>query len=246
MVPDNKIRVKKVRIVDIQQHPLQPEWRAENKNLEALAQDIKEKGLLSLPEVVYHEHKYYLVDGHRRIAALRLLKQLTVTVQLISSDVPFELTLGARNKHVRLYSGPDYFYSWYKSKDRTTYLKSLSTFRAAQIREMIKTFGLAEAERLARERTNPTLVNQISVASSFLARWDLPNIAAQRNQIGYWLLKHKGQALVRALARAGTRSQANQLANSIKQDTAFLQRGAKRARLQKETLARLEKAAGLQ
>jgi len=80
-----EVRIRTVLVADIDPDPDQPRKETVEEEIRQLAASIRERDLLQLPIVYVVGNRFLLADGHRRLAAIRLLGRTKVPVIVLTS-----------------------------------------------------------------------------------------------------------------------------------------------------------------
>ena len=83
---EKKEKPKELKLSELVDNPYQPRLEYSQKELQELANTIKENGLLQPISVVKKENRYIIIAGHRRKRAFEILKKEKIPVNL-SEDI---------------------------------------------------------------------------------------------------------------------------------------------------------------
>jgi len=86
---DSKKKLFEVKLSALQTNPNQPRLTMEQEELENLAQSIEQNGLLQpilVTPINNNPHKFYIVAGHRRVEASKLLQRESIEAMIYSVE----------------------------------------------------------------------------------------------------------------------------------------------------------------
>lgn len=176
-----KMRYVRLRIDQLEDNPVQPEVRTEDKALAGLTRKIEYTKTIA-PVIVCHvDRKYVVADGHRRKAAALKLGEEEIDAAVITGgplkDDPV-LAFTSLNQNTWRVSGKEWFVVWSKMSKRGRAAKDngIQKDALADIRKIERLVGTAEAESYARAGISPNIV---AVVTGFVS--DVKTIAVDNN-----------------------------------------------------------------
>ena len=150
-----KSKHQKIRLDELLENPIQPPLRDTDSAVKALKNNIEESRVMAPVVVSFWNGKFYIADGHRRVAAARLLGLQDIEC-IVVEDVAPEVLFCLLNAGIRNVKGKDWFYVWAKTraKGRSVILDSCPSACVRHILNMADicgekdaiTFGLSNAD----------------------------------------------------------------------------------------------------
>lgn len=218
-----KVDVKTIAFEDIEPNPAQPPHRCQDgPALQRLVEDIRAFGLTDPPYVACIKGQYIAINGHRRIAALKLLNKDRTPCRVINGCTSLEDAtnrFAALDGVTRRLKSADTFYGWRFAPNRKSYLDAIPRKTAGTIRAFVEITGVPAAEKYAEQMTDPSVVWRARTVTTFLAA--AGKTPPKTSTVLAWIVKHKASVTVQTVMKTGNSRQISRLLCCIEEDRAF-------------------------
>lgn len=185
-----------------------PVGRDTGPSIARLAELIQQVGQLNPVIVIPHGHRFVMVDGHRRRAALLSLNATHIRCQVIKAPIAnAPLIWAIVNNGIVKINARQWMEAWFLSDGSMD--GRLPPTVAQDVKACLRIFGgKAGIEYLIEHKTAPSVARSIyqlrarfaEVAGSMKSS----GVHTER-RIGEWLVKHRGEALLRPWISASAR-----------------------------------------
>ncbi len=179
------MQVKKVSIAKIKPSSHNPKIRVTEKSIAGLAKSIEAIGLI-YPLAV--SKTMQLIDGHRRLAAVKTLGWDQVPILIVETD-DNDLVYAEINATGRRLSGAENLQVWLNNPAAVT-LRARSHFENAK-----DLYGVTMLRYLARHGMGLRVLRIANVIAEFI---DCLDDVGFRRSIVRWMIEHRMQSVVRA------------------------------------------------
>lgn len=219
------VQHKRFPVSQLISNEVQPPWRVEGKmSMNSLVDSIRERGLLNPIFIASVKDKLLVIDGHRRLNAIKLLGHTTVTCRVVeaASEAEAGVLFAKIDGETLKMSGKDRLFGWAHSSDREAYLRALKQTQSALIRSFVKIFGETDAVALSRRGINPNIAAQTYALHRFLTAYlKGERVPPPLKSTGLWIINHRASNLVNVLINSGGSQDAGRLLTSIQTNKPF-------------------------
>lgn len=184
-----KSEFMRVSIKELKFQPYNPPSRTEERHLGWLVESIQTVGLLVPIIVKKIENKYVLVDGHRRVAAFKMVGLDLIPAILDRSDTPVETLYAEINKNMKSHSGVEELAVWMVCESAVT-IRAQKRFERFQ-----DTFGRSIMNKIYHGRMSLVYLQWALRVRTYLG--SDPEDKKYIQKIARWIINHKAQSAVR-------------------------------------------------
>ncbi len=179
------MQVKKVPVGKIKPSAHNPKTRTALQSLVSLSKSIESVGLIYPLAVSKDMH---LIDGHRRLAAVKTLDWTAVPVLVVAAD-DADLVYAEINATGRTLSGAENLQVWLKNAAAVTVHARLNFERARDV------YGMAILRHLAKHNLGVRVLRVATVIAEYV---DCLDDVEFRRSIVRWMMSHRMQSVARA------------------------------------------------
>lgn len=196
-IPETSMSLIRVPLEKLVSNRVQPPSRADDSKTRRLMVSLQADGQDDPIAIRTQGEKYVILNGHRRVSALRLLGETHAWALVKETRRSDALAWAIPNLQVKVVDSAEAFTAWARAKthEREGVLANMTAVTRGHILRCVEIFGLTRAEQMAAEGISPS-VSKIALSTQNLLIKYLDEEPPSLREIGEWLLKHRAQSFM--------------------------------------------------